>query len=150
MSYGLLSYIQLKVLALRSQGLSLGEVARALGMSKQAVWSLERRGLKAVEEARRTVAAFEVATAAVVLIADPRSGLENIPPRVLEEADAAGVKLRLDYMGVYTLIRNDLRTCAERGDRLVVAVRRDGRLSIYCLDDVRDALTLAAKVVELA
>ncbi len=149
MSSSLLSRVQLEVLALRSRGLSLGEVARRLGLSRQAVWALERRALRAVEAARRTLAAFEVATAPAIVVVKPGGSLDAAASRVLEEADAAGVKLRLDYMGVYALLRGDSRVCAERGDKLVAVIRRDGGLSVYCLSDVAEAMDLAERVVEL-
>ncbi|ABM80245.1 Tfx family DNA-binding protein [Hyperthermus butylicus] len=151
MSYGLLNRVQITVLALRDKGLGLGEIARMLGLSKQAVWSIEKRARRLLENAAKTLAAYELATAASVIVVNPDTDLAKLPSYVIREADANGVKLRLDYAGIYVFVRNESKKCTRDNglDNFAILIFRDGRLRVYCLREIESLLDLAGKIVEV-
>ncbi len=148
--YGFLNRLELMVLQLRSRGYSLSEAAKKLGTSKQSVWATEKRAKKIVALARRTLMAFHVAVSRVAIYINPGVAIADIPPRLLEEADKAEVKLLYDYAGLYELLRSELKQCSHEGRLIVealVVVTPDGRVHIYCRDIVKEVVELAENLI---
>ncbi len=136
--FGFLTELQVRVLKLRSRGMSLREVAAVLGTSHQNVSVAERRARENVRAAEDTILAYRAATAAVRVVVPEGTHLAEVPRIVMEECDKAGVKLRADFTLIFKLLHFSRPPCVE-GRRLsrpvIVLVDREGYLSIHPLDD---------------
>ena len=132
--FGLLTDKQLTVLVLHDgQGLGFSEIARRLGTTRQDAAAAYRRAVANVEAAWEPLVAYTLATGMVVE-AEEGASLDELVARVIEKADAHGVRLRWGRPELYILLRGLLRGCIE-GSRLVkpvaLVLRRDGGLEAY-------------------
>ncbi len=134
--FGFLTELQVRVIKLRSRGLSLREVAAILGTSHQNISVAERRARENVRAAEETIAAYKIATAAVKVVIEEGTHLADVPKIVMEECDRAGVRLRADFTLIFKMLKFSRPPCVE-GQRLatpiLVLVDREGYLSIYPL-----------------
>lgn len=136
--FGFLTELQLRVVKLRSKGMSLREVAAVLGTSHQNVSVAERRARENVRAAEDTILAYRAATAAVKVVVPAGTHLVDVPRIVMEECDKAGVRLRADFTLIFKLIKFSRPPCVE-GQRLskpvVVLVDREGYVSVHPLNE---------------
>lgn len=136
--FGFLTELQVRVVKLRSRGMSLREAASVLGTSHQNVSVAERRARENVRAAEDTILAFRVATAAVKVVVPEGTHLAEVPKMVMGECDRAGVRLRADFTLIFKLLRFSRPPCVE-GNRLktpiIVLVDAEGYVSIYPLDE---------------
>ena len=125
---------QAVVLALREQGLKQRAIAERLDTSRANVSGIEASARRNVERARATVA-FVAALEAPVRIAVPAgTDLYEVPQRVYDACDGAGVKVNYTAPELMTVI-GERAGAAIRGravrERLFVAVTRDGEVQVH-------------------
>lgn len=84
---------QAEVLALRERGVAQSEIADRLGTSRANVSGVEASARRNVERARETVAFAEALAAPVRVSIEPGTDLYDVPERVYEACDDAGVKV---------------------------------------------------------
>ncbi len=84
---------QAQVLALRERGISQAAIADSLGTSRANVSKVEASARNNVAKARETVAFAETLQAPVQIQIDPGTDLYEVPDRVYENCDEAGVKV---------------------------------------------------------
>lgn len=88
-----LTHRQAEVLALRERGVAQSEIADRLGTSRANVSGVEASARRNVERARETVAFAEALAAPVRVSIQPGTDLYDVPERVYEACDEAGVKV---------------------------------------------------------
>ena len=84
---------QAQVLALRERGESQAAIAEAIGSSRANVSSIEASARANVERARETVAVADALDAPVRVRIEAGTDLYDVPQRVFEACDEAGVKV---------------------------------------------------------
>ncbi len=84
---------QAQVLVLRERGIAQATIAEQLGTSRANVSSIEASARENIDKARETLAFAEVLRAPVRIEVEPDSDLYDVPSRVYEACDEAGVKV---------------------------------------------------------
>lgn len=84
---------QAEVLALRERGASQAEIAELFGTSRANISGVESSARRNVEQARESVAFVEALSAPVRVAVDPGTNVYDLPDRVYEACDEAGVKV---------------------------------------------------------
>ncbi len=84
---------QAEVLALRERDIAQATIAERLGTSRANVSSIEASARENISKARETVAFAEALRAPVRIEVEPDSDLYDVPSRVYEACDEAGVKV---------------------------------------------------------
>ncbi len=90
----LLTPEQIKVLKLLREGKSRKEIAEILGTSVSNVYMIEKRALRNVEIAKRTLRQYLEIQGEVTMRVPAGVPLREIPELVVEEANKYGVKLK--------------------------------------------------------
>lgn len=132
--YGLLTEHQIRVLKLRSKGLSLREVASILGVSHQNISLTEKRALENIETAKQTLIAYKLATSPIKIIINEGTKLIEIPRIIVEEADKAEIKVKGDFTLIFKLIRFKARECLKDNrikKPILVAIDNQGEVDVY-------------------
>jgi len=84
---------QAEVLALREHGVSQADIAEQLGTSRANVAGIEASARENVAKARETLEFVEAVQAPVRVQIDDGTDIFDVPDRVYEEADDAGIKV---------------------------------------------------------
>src|SRR6056297_742028 len=84
---------QAEVLALRERGVAQATIADRLGTSRANVSSVEASARDNVRKARETVAFAEALRAPVRVVVETGTDLYDVPSRVYDACDEAGVKV---------------------------------------------------------
>ncbi len=134
--YGLLTELQYRVLELRlRRGLSQAEAARVLGTSRENVAIAEKRALRNIELAERTISAYRYLLRVAEVVVEPGTHLVDIPSMVVKAGDTANVKVAANFTRIYDEVRFKARECVE-GRHVVrpirIAVLRDGSIEVIC------------------
>ena len=134
--YGLLTELQYRVLELRlRRGLSQAEAARVLGTSRENVAIAEKRALRNIELAERTISFYRYLLRVAEVVVEPGTHLVDIPSMVVKAGDTANVKVAANFTRIYDEVRFKARDCIE-GRRVVrpirIAVLRDGSIEVIC------------------
>lgn len=128
-----LTHRQAEVLALRERGLAQADIADRLGTSRANVSSVEASARENVARARETVAFADALQAPVGVGIEPGTDLYDVPQRVFDACDEAGVKVN------YTAPELMKRISDEAGDavvgrqveqELLVGVTSDGEVRV--------------------
>jgi len=132
----LLTELQYRVLELRlRRGLSQAEAARVLGTSRENVAIAEKRALRNIELAERTISAYRYLLRVAEVVVEPGTHLVDIPSMVVKAGDTANVKVAANFTRIYDEVRFKARDCIE-GRRVVrpirIAVLRDGSIEVVC------------------
>ena len=90
----LLTPEQIRVLKLLREGKSRKEIAEILGTSVSNVYMIEKRALRNVEIAKRTLQQYLEIQGEVTMMVPAGVPLREIPELVVEEANKYGVKLK--------------------------------------------------------
>ena len=122
---------QVRVLRLRSQGLTLEEIAGKLGISKTSAHSALQGAMKVVERARNTLRLYAEILGGVEVDVAPGVTLDALVSMIFKEADMHGIKIRIGGSALVLQLFRRLRRCvdAERGVvlcRLRLWIGRDG------------------------
>jgi len=124
---------QAEVLALRERGLSQSAIAERLGTSRANVSGVEASARENVEKARETVAFAETLRAPVRIEIDDGTDLYDVPDRVYDACDEAGVKVVYTAPNLMKAVA-DAAGSAVEGRRvtedLVVGVTSDGEVRV--------------------
>jgi Tfx family DNA-binding protein len=134
--YGLLTELQYRVLELRlRRGLSQAEAARVLGTSRENVAIAEKRALRNIELAEKTISFYRYLLRVAEVVVEPGTHLVDIPSMVVKAGDTANVKVAANFTRIYDEVRFKARDCIE-GRRVVrpirIAVLRDGSIEVVC------------------
>lgn len=129
-----LTKAQLRVLKLRTKGLSQAEVARKLKTSRANVCILERRARENIERARETLRLAAKLRAPVAVRVKSGEDIFEAAKRFFAAADKAKIKARLDTPGLISRIREQagdkLRGRAVTGE-IELLLTADGDVLVY-------------------
>ena len=124
---------QAEVLALRERGLRQSTIADRLGTSRANVSSVEASARDNVARARETVSVAEALTAAVTVEVAAGTDLYEVPDRVYDACDEAGVKVSYTAPDLMKLV-SDAAGDAVQGRAVTVAlsvsVGQDGGVEV--------------------
>lgn len=87
---------QIEVLKLRARGMSLGEIAKIIGTSRQNVSTILKAALTKLKLAEETVRLYRRLTAPVTIRVGRDEDLDEIVGRIYSEADRAGIHIKYD------------------------------------------------------
>ncbi len=124
---------QAEVLALRERGVRQSDIAEFLGTSRANVSSIEASARDNVEKARETVAFAEALTAPVRVEVPEGTDLYDVPKRVYDACDAAGVKVNHtapDLMKIVSDAAGDAIRGREVRVPLLVGVTSEGAVRV--------------------
>ncbi|APX00028.1 RNA polymerase subunit sigma-70 [Halobiforma lacisalsi AJ5] len=128
-----LTYRQAQVLALRERDISQADIADELGTSRANVSSIEASARENLEKARETVGFAEALRAPVRVRVPEGTDLYDVPNRVYEACDEAGVKVDYtapDLMKAVSDAAGSAITGREVSTPLIVGVTSDGMVRV--------------------
>ncbi|QLG60664.1 Tfx family DNA-binding protein [Halorarum salinum] len=112
---------QAEVLALRERGTRQADIAALLGTSRANVSSVEASARENVAKARETVAFAEALAAPVRVEVETGADLYDVPQRVYDACDAAGVKVNHTAPDLMKLVSDEAGD-AVQGRKVVVPI----------------------------
>lgn len=124
---------QAEVLVLRERGIRQSRIASMLGTSRANVSSVESSARRNVEKARETVAFAEALTAPVQISVDVGTDLYDVPKKVYDACDEAGVKVNRtapELMKIVSDAAGDAIQGREVRESLLVGVTTGGRVQV--------------------
>ncbi len=124
---GLLTERQLEILRMRRRGMSYEEIARSIGTTKENVMILEKRAIRNIALAKETLESAS-AIAGEELVVPKGTRLVDVPPLVVDRANASGIKLSVNMPTLMSQLSEALRRVVKDG-KLVEDVK------IYLLPD---------------
>ncbi len=124
---------QAEVLALRERDVPQAAIAEELGTSRANVSSIEASARENVRRARETVAFAAALQAPVRVSVEPGTDLFDVPSRIYDACDEAGVKVAVSSSELLKRVR-EVADDAVEGDRVVapllVGVAADGSVQV--------------------
>ena len=127
----LLTPEQIRVLKLLREGKSRKEIAEILGTSVSNVYMIEKRALRNVEIAKRTLQQYLEIQGEVTMRVPAGVPLREIPELVVEEANKYGVKLKVTTSDIlYDLIK-ELGDVDNAPMEVEIRILRDGRILMH-------------------
>ncbi|WP_435155817.1 Tfx family DNA-binding protein [Haladaptatus sp. DFWS20] len=124
---------QAEVLALRERGVAQADIADRLGTSRANVSSVEASARENVSKARETIAFAEALRAPVRIEVEPSTDLYDVPSRVYDACDNAGVKVNHAAPELMKRISDEAGDAIEgRAVRtsLFIGVTQDGEVTV--------------------
>lgn len=124
---------QAEVLALRERGVAQAVIADHLGTSRANVSSIEASARDNVRKARETVAFAEALRAPVRIVVEAGTDLYDVPSRVYDACDEAGVKVNHaapELMKRVSDEAGDAVSGREVQDDLLLGVTTDGAVTV--------------------
>jgi Tfx family DNA-binding protein len=124
---------QAEVLALRERGVAQATIAESLGTSRANVSSVEASARENVRKARETVAFAEALRAPVRVVVEENTDLYDVPSRVYDACDEAGVKVNHaapELMKRVSDEAGDAVSGREVQEDLLVGVTTDGEMTV--------------------
>lgn len=112
---------QAEVLTLRERGTRQADIAALLGTSRANVSSVEASARENVAKARETVAFAEALAAPVRVEVEAGADLYDVPQRVYDACDAAGVKVNHTAPDLMKLVSDEAGD-AVQGRKVVVPI----------------------------
>lgn len=128
---------QAQVLALRQRDIAQADIADYLGTSRANVSNIEASARENVRKARETVAFAEALRAPVQVEVDGGTDLYDVPARVYDACDEAGVKVNHSAPDLMKLVGDaagDAVTGREVRRPLLVSVTNDGDVQVRLVD----------------
>ncbi|USZ66953.1 Tfx family DNA-binding protein [Halorussus salilacus] len=124
---------QAEVLALRERGVAQATIADRLGTSRANVSSIEASARENVRKARETVAFAEALHAPVRVVVEAGTDLYDVPSRVYDACDEAGVKVNHAAPELMKRVSDEAGDAVEdravRED-LLIGVTADGEVTV--------------------
>ncbi len=119
---------QVRVLEMRARGMTLTQIADALGITPSTVSKILKTAEAVVERCRATIALYEsIMSPAAEVVARAGEGLDGVVEEVYRAANRAGVKVKLGSLQLYGLIRDALAGSVRDGvlmsDAVIVITR---------------------------
>ncbi|WFO74697.1 Tfx family DNA-binding protein [Desulfurococcaceae archaeon MEX13E-LK6-19] len=139
--YGFLTEQQVKVLKLRSKGLSLRQIAEIMGTSHQNIAVAEKRALEKIRQAEKTILVYKLITSPIKIVIEENTRLIDIPRIIIDEADKKNIRVKGDFTLIYKILRYKTPDCIQ-GQKTVkpilVLVEQDGTINAYNYSDIED------------
>lgn len=133
---GLLTEDQLTVLGYRLDGLKQEEIAMRLGTTRQNVSLIERRARGNLRKAEATLRAYRRLLTAATVELKSDTHLVDVPRMLVDAADAANIKITIDFALVYKELRDEARDSI-RGTRVInpilLHILKDGKIDVESL-----------------
>ncbi|PSP57132.1 RNA polymerase subunit sigma-70 [Halobacteriales archaeon QS_1_67_19] len=132
---------QAEVLALRERGVAQADIADRLGTSRANVSSVEASARENVRKARETVAFAEALRAPVRVRVESETDLYDVPSRVYDACDEAGVKVNYaapELMKRVSDAAGDAVDGREVQEDLLIGVTTDGEVTVRSSRDQRE------------
>ena len=129
---------QAEVLALRERGISQAAIADELGTSRANVSKVEASARENISKAKETVAFAETLQAPVQVEIDPGTDLYEVPDRVYEGCDEAGVKVPYSAPEVMKLVSEsagDAISGREVRTSILIGITSDGTMRVRVQPD---------------
>ncbi len=121
---------QVRVLEMRARGMTLTQIAVALGVTPSTVSKILKTAEAVVEKCRATIALYESITSpAAEVSARAGSRLEEVVDEVYRVANEAGIKVRLGSLQLYEHLSRELSDSVEGGvlaNDVVILITRSG------------------------
>ncbi|WP_227353144.1 Tfx family DNA-binding protein [Haladaptatus salinisoli] len=124
---------QAEVLALRERGVAQAVIADRLGTSRANVSSIEASARENVSKAHETVAFAEALRAPVRIEVEPSTDLYDVPSRVYDACDEAGVKVNHAAPELMKRISDEAGDAVEGREvrrSLLIGVTHDGEVTV--------------------
>jgi len=124
---------QAEVLALRERGLAQSTIADRLGTSRANVSSVESSARRNVSRAETTIAVAEAITAPVRVEVEAGEDLYDVPDRVYDACDDAGIKVELSTPELIATVADQVPAAMEGRqfvEPVTVAVTNDGDVRV--------------------
>jgi len=141
---------QMLALMLKSKGLTLTEIARILGTSKQNVVSLIRRGKQNVEKYEKMYKIMRACESKIFTTFEKGTKLYDVAEEIMKIADKVSIKLRgnVNDVASYVKMEGDVED-GELASPHGVALCEDGRIIVLtgeALEEFSKLLLLYQKV----
>lgn len=126
---------QVSILKMRSTGMTLDEIANALGVSKASVHAVLRNAYKTVERARKTLRLYAEITGGVTVASSPGTRVIELIDRLFKEADMHGVKLNVRSIEILLKIIKGLPECIDIKREILtcdvkITIMTDGKIEV--------------------
>ena len=128
---GVLTKKQLKILELRSKGLTQRETARKLGTTRANVSMIEWRARRRLAKARETIRAYEMMREDFKVEIREGTKLAEVSAKILKACDKRHVHLRSTVVDIIHVIKSLKPDCIREGRvsrKILLRVDRDGNL----------------------
>ncbi len=126
---------QVSILKMRNTGMTLDEIAKALGVSKASVHAVLRNAYKTVERARKTLRLYAEITGGVTVTSGPGTRAIELIDKLFKEADIHGIKLSVRSVEILLKVIKELPECIDikRGVitcNIKITILTDGRIEV--------------------
>jgi len=98
---------QLTVLRLRQAGLTQEEIARRIKTTRANISLIEKRARENIERSRETIREWNSVISPVRVPIRKGTDVMKIPDLVFSEADRASIHVKLDSIGLITLVKKE-------------------------------------------
>ena len=110
---------QVDILAMRSRGMTLDEIARQLGVSKASVHAVLKNALNIVRKARNTLKLYAEITGKVSVSIPAGSSIDDVVNDVFREADLHGIRLPLRSSDVVITLAKSINECIDFDNSII-------------------------------
>ena len=131
---------QLKVMLMRAKGCTLGEIAKALGVTRQSVSVTERRIRKKVEASETLIKIYSILHAKSILVFEELEPI-NIANKVIEEGNALGIKIKATVNDIVSIVKTE---CSE--GPIIVLLMPTGKIKVMCKEDLPLLVSIATEM----
>lgn len=146
--YGFLTEQQVRVLKLRSKGLSLRQIAEIMGTSHQNIAVTEKRAYEKVRQAEKTLLVYKLITSPIKVVIEENTRLIDIPRLIIDEADKKKIRVRGDFTLIYKILRYKTSDCI-KGQKtikpILILIEEDGTVNAYNYDKIKDIVAEVEK-----
>lgn len=150
--YGLLTTKQIAVLKLRSRKYSLRKIADIMQISHQCVASIEKRALRNIDLAKKTILVYNIVTAPVRVLLKEGTRHVDIPSIIINEADKAGIIIKADIGLLLKYIWRNARDCIENRvvkKPILVLIDHKGEITVYPYHQVKSIIEYIESIERL-
>ncbi len=126
---------QVKVLRMRSEGMSIDEIAERMGVSKACVHAVLRKAVRTVERAKNTLRLYAKILGGVTLSFDVGTRIQEFVNDIFRTADNHGIKIGMGSLSIFMKVMRSLPKCVDLEKerltcRLAVTIGRDGDVTV--------------------
>jgi Tfx family DNA-binding protein len=126
---------QVKVLRMRSEGMSVDEIAQRMGVSKACIHAVLRKAMKTVERSKNTLKLYAKIVGGVTLSFSAGTSIQDFVKDIFRAADEHGIKIGMGSLNLFMKVMKSLPKCLDlEREQLIcsleVIVKRDGDLLI--------------------
>ncbi|MEM4717685.1 MAG: Tfx family DNA-binding protein [Desulfurococcaceae archaeon] len=147
--YGFLTMKQIAVLKLRSKRYSLRKIADILKIPHQSVASIEKRALRNIELAKKTILIYNMVASPIKVLLREGTRHVDIPSLIINEADKVGVTIKADVGLILKYIWRNARDCIENRvvrKPILVLIDHNGEMTVYPYHQVKDILEFILEI----